>query len=142
MSVKRILMAYDGSPNGAKALDWAIELAQQTAAYVSIIGVVDLGLGHWLLDEGVISESSHQFQDNALSLLSSAEKKAIEAGVKANATLLKGDPATLLIEYAQNEKVDLIICGGKGKGGLTKAILGSIAHKLVNYSPVPVVVVK
>ena len=128
--------------NGEKALKWAIDFAQQVSAEVALVGVVDLGLNHWMLDEGVISQSNHVFVDDAKKIMQQATEKVTSAGLRAKEMLLEGDPATVLIETAEQEKMDIIVCGAKGKGGLAKLVLGSIANKLVSFAPIPVIVVK
>ena len=47
-----------------------------------------------------------------------------------------------IIEYAEREKVDLIIVGSKGKTGIKKLLLGSVASAVVTHSHCPVLVIK
>jgi nucleotide-binding universal stress UspA family protein len=46
------------------------------------------------------------------------------------------------LDLLKKEKFDLLVVGGKGRGTLTDLLLGSVATKLVNLSPIPVLVVK
>jgi nucleotide-binding universal stress UspA family protein len=47
-----------------------------------------------------------------------------------------------IIRYAQEKGVDLIVVGTKGRSGMSKALLGSVASKVVTYSPCSVLVVR
>ena len=47
-----------------------------------------------------------------------------------------------IIEYAEREKVDLIIVGSNGKTGIKKLLLGSVASAVVAHSHCPVLVIK
>lgn len=47
-----------------------------------------------------------------------------------------------IIEYAEEQHVDLIVMGTRGKSGLKKLLLGSIASAVVTYAGCPVMVVK
>ena len=47
-----------------------------------------------------------------------------------------------IIKYAKEKGVDLIVVGTKGKSGMRKALLGSVASKVVAYSPCSVLVVR
>ena len=50
--------------------------------------------------------------------------------------------ADAIIRYAQEKDVDLIVVGTKGRSGMSKALLGSVASKVVTYSPCSVLVVR
>jgi nucleotide-binding universal stress UspA family protein len=47
-----------------------------------------------------------------------------------------------IVEYAVNQNADLIVIGTRGRSGLSKMLLGSVASGVVTYAPCPVVVVK
>jgi nucleotide-binding universal stress UspA family protein len=47
-----------------------------------------------------------------------------------------------IVEYAENNKVDMIVIGSRGMTGLKKLLLGSVATRVVTYSHCPVLVVK
>jgi nucleotide-binding universal stress UspA family protein len=47
-----------------------------------------------------------------------------------------------IIKYAKEKEIDLIVVGTKGRSGMTKALLGSVASKIVTYSLCLVLVVR
>jgi len=47
-----------------------------------------------------------------------------------------------IVEYAENNKVDMIVIGSRGMTGLKKLLLGSVANGVITYSHCPVLVVK
>jgi nucleotide-binding universal stress UspA family protein len=47
-----------------------------------------------------------------------------------------------IIKYSKEKDVDLVLVGTKGRSGMTKALLGSVASKVVTYSPCSVLVVR
>jgi nucleotide-binding universal stress UspA family protein len=47
-----------------------------------------------------------------------------------------------IVDYAEQENIDLIVVGTKGRSGFTKLLLGSVASKVVTYAHCPVLVVK
>ncbi|MDQ0495269.1 universal stress protein [Paenibacillus brasilensis] len=53
-----------------------------------------------------------------------------------------GDPASVICESANQEKVDLIIIGTRGKGLVSEMILGSVSHHVIQHAPCPVLTVK
>jgi nucleotide-binding universal stress UspA family protein len=48
----------------------------------------------------------------------------------------------VILEYAEEQKIDLIVVGTKGRTGFKKLLLGSIASSIVTYAHCPVMVVK
>jgi nucleotide-binding universal stress UspA family protein len=47
-----------------------------------------------------------------------------------------------IVDYAEKNKVDLIVVGTRGRSGFTKLLLGSVASGVVTYASCPVMVVK
>ena len=56
-------------------------------------------------------------------------------------SMLEGPVAECLLQWAREKKIDLIVVGTHGRGGLGKVILGSVAEKIFRHSPVPVLTV-
>ena len=54
----------------------------------------------------------------------------------------KGNPAKQILEEIQNGDYDLMIIGSRGLGPFTRAVMGSVSHKVVNDSKISVLVVK
>ena len=47
-----------------------------------------------------------------------------------------------VVDFAEKEKVDLIVVGTKGRSGLKRLLLGSVAAGIINYAHCPVMIVK
>ncbi|MFH1057045.1 MAG: universal stress protein [Pseudomonadota bacterium] len=62
-------------------------------------------------------------------------------GLDITAKVLVGDAADGIVAYARENLIDLIIMGTHGRRGLEHAIFGSVAEKVVKFSPVPVLTV-
>jgi nucleotide-binding universal stress UspA family protein len=68
-----------------------------------------------------------------------AEKVKIE-GIKAEAVVIEGDPAQMIMDYAQKNGVDLIVMSSHGKSGISRWVFGSVADKVVHHSSIPVLI--
>ena len=55
--------------------------------------------------------------------------------------VVAGDAAEKIIEYIEDQNIDLVIMGTHGRKGMDKIIFGSVAERVVKTSPVPVMVV-
>ncbi len=72
------------------------------------------------------------------------ESKAAAQGVKVNIEMVASPTSVVpsIVDYAEKNKVDLIVTGTKGRSGFAKMLLGSVASGVVTYANCPVMVVK
>lgn len=144
----KILVAFDGSRHSKQALEWAVDLSLLSGASVTIVKVeepVKVHRANELYDAGYwasLAEQVTEIRKADEKLLVNAVETAKGKGVTAKAELLQGNIAATLIEYAQNNAIDLIVAGTKGHGMLEELLIGSVTRNLVSLSPVPVLVVK
>jgi len=140
MNVTRILLPVDGSRLSDVAADMAIDIANDSNASIVLLHVrrpVPTGLGqpnaNELLD--VLTEGAEAVMDHYRGKLDSA---------KANYTdlVIGGEVAEVVANVAEVEKCDLIVIGSKGKSDLEGLILGSVTHKVLHTTDLPVLVVK
>ena len=75
--------------------------------------------------------------------LADIESKLGSEGIKVETESLEGNrPADTIIEYAQENGMDLIIIGTHGYTGLKKLFLGSVASGVLNQSHIPVLLIR
>ena len=55
---------------------------------------------------------------------------------------MRGDAATEIIEYANQNQIDLIVAGSRGLSQMRRLLLGSLSRKLVHYAGCSVLIVK
>ena len=64
------------------------------------------------------------------------------SGFKTNSRVVTGDARFALIDAAKSEHADLLVVGSRGRTGLSKLLLGSVASHAVTHAPCSVLVVK
>lgn len=139
------LVAIDGSPASERALSAAIELAKVARARLSLITVRNIapleapgvaGAAAFAVSFPDIAEAEHQ-------LLAAAATQATAAGIEvAEAVADEGDAVSKIVRKAEQEHADLVIVGSHGRKGFPRAILGSVAEKVVRNAPCSVLVVR
>ncbi|MHC1755194.1 MAG: universal stress protein [Methanosarcina sp.] len=145
---QKILIATDGSKYSQKAVLHGMELAKLMGAKVYALYVLDkkayvppvletsIHLGSkW----DIMEETLRQEGDEAIQY---AKKVAEDKEINYEGVVVEGDPAHAILEFAEQNKVDLIVMGTLGKGGLERFLLGSVADKVVRHSKISVLVVK
>ena len=142
MATKKILLAYDSSDGSQKALEWTIEYAKKNASEVHVVTVID-SAGWITLEPMSQLIDLEEMRSNYLRKLNEATQTLCDGfSCSVQRKVLEGNPTAELLQYAKEEKVDLIICGSHGMSNIGAMLLGSVAHKLVTYAACPVVVVK
>lgn len=68
--------------------------------------------------------------------------KARAEGLDARAALRTGVPHREIVALAQDERADLVVIGTTGRAGLNRALLGSVADRVVRLAPCPVLTVR
>ena len=143
---KRILLASDGSPASEHAAQTAIGLARTHGARLTAIYVVDpypyMGIGEanpMGFDAYMSAAREHAAAAHAhlSELCSQGEPVDLQLRLVEDVTALEG-----ILNTARDEASDLIVVGSHGRSGLGRALLGSVAGKVVANSKVPVLVVR
>lgn len=82
------------------------------------------------------------YRDEGIEALKSARAKRDAAKVAYHFHIGVGDPAEVIVQYAKEKGVDQAVMGTHGRGQIGTALLGSVAGKVVQRAPVPVLLVK
>jgi nucleotide-binding universal stress UspA family protein len=138
---ERILVPTDGSAGASAALEEAIGLAEQFGATVHSLYVVDItaiqpGTGAGSVD---VVESFERMGEETTER---AVERAREAGVDATGSVVSGKPHRAIIDYAEENDVDLVVMGTHGRTGIERYLLGSVTEKTVRAADVPVLTVR
>lgn len=143
---ERILIAVDGSEGSKKALKLASKLQQTCGSELLILTVFR---HHSLLEASmsmVRPDDPESLDDSmrgyAKEVAEEAKKIASEAGAeKVRAFVKAGQPARMIVKFAEEHKADLIIVGSRGLGDMQGFLLGSVSHKVTSLASIPVMVV-
>lgn len=139
--MKNFLVPIDFSEASHNAAKYAISLGEVLKAKIIFINVVPVGL--LIEDESIqarIAAQQHMVETNRE--LISDEVKALSKNhlVSTEAYVDEGSPSDLILQMAEDNQVDLIIMGMKGKGK-SNSILGSTTTSVIKKSPFSVLVI-
>jgi nucleotide-binding universal stress UspA family protein len=142
---KHILFATDGSPASEHAAAIAAKLAATHGARLTALYVVDpypyLGVGESNpvgFEAYMATGMQHAAQAHArVAQLCSREGVALEKRVAQDTTAASG-----IVETARDTEADLVVVGSHGRTGIARLVVGSVAARVVDECPVPVLVVR
>ena len=137
---ERILVATDGSEKNQPAVKKALEIARTCGSTLYAVYVIDETPLASAQAEVSTADVYMQLKDEGERAV--AEVKRIADGVKVETRILSGRPALVITEFAQRNKLDLIVVGSQGKTGLERLLLGSIAESIIRLAAGMVLVVK
>ena len=143
MTVQHVLVPIDFSATADQALTYAIALAQQLQARLTLLHVLDLlpvAMGE--MPTGMTSTYLETQETEAQQLLQASLERVQHAGLQGASLLVEGTPTQKIVETAGEQGVDLIIMGTHGRTGLAHVFLGSVAEHVVRHAPCPVLVTR
>ncbi|HEY3274760.1 MAG TPA: universal stress protein [Methanocella sp.] len=136
----KILIATDGSKYSRDAAAKALEIARFHGSKVYVLYVIDL--------RALTSVHGMPAPNNIYMILADdgkhavGEVKEMAGDLPVEKFVLAGHPAHTIVQFAQDNGIDLIVAGTLGKSGVEKLLLGSVAGHVIRHAPCPVLVVK
>jgi nucleotide-binding universal stress UspA family protein len=157
LTYNRILVPFDVSLHAEKALGHAVKLAELHKSEIFLLHVIPEFPLFPLVGYTSISpetqrpmpfsehvkavyEESQKYLTQMLKVKAMAFGKPGGAAIKAD--VLLGDPVNKIVEYAENNNIDLIVMGSVGLGGLAKfKALGTVSRGIAERASCPVMII-
>jgi nucleotide-binding universal stress UspA family protein len=141
---KRILCPIDFSDASRAALETACDLARRFDAKVALFHAYPVP-GYTFPDGSFVASAKmlDELADQAKRHLDEWKALAETAGVKEVETATAvGEPAHEIVDFATRNRADLLVLGTHGRTGLSHALMGSVAERVVRKAPCPVLTVR
>ena len=149
--IKRILFPTDFSKATDAARAFAIELARQFDAELHLLHVMEdlaprlpeFGMG-LAIPSFVANSASHrqEHEQQAIAQLTAITPDGEDKLRRSVIAVKQGHTFDQILEYAKSHDVDLIVMGTHGRSGLAHMLLGSVAERVVQHAPCPVLTVR
>lgn len=138
-----ILVAIDFSKSTDKVIDFAIEQAKQKNFLIRLLHVAEppsefLGDG---IGPQIIRDKKAELLKQEHKEIEKIADEIQKADISVKTSVIQGSTAETILQYASKHDVELIILGSKGRGAITKAILGSVCEGVIKDSVCPVLVI-
>jgi len=140
----RVVLAIDGSAASNAARDLVASLSWPEATVIRVVAVVE-PMSALLV--GIVPYDQPHFEEREIS--ASLESRLADAasllsgpGRVIETRLLRGRPASLIVEEATDVRAGLVVVGSRGLGPIRSMLLGSVSAEVVDHSPCPVLVAR
>jgi len=148
--VRSVILAEDGSPAGMSARDLVLGWSPLAGIPIRVVGVVDVA-APWRtgIAPTMFSAAMDLYTDMIASsretygqVIAATVATLRAAGRTAEGELREGDPADQLVHAVHDNAGDLIVIGSRGHTGLSRIVMGSVAHSVILHARCSVLVVK
>ena len=136
---ENILLPTDGSDGTAGVAEHAVHVARLAGATLHILHVVDTSVvpldAH---SRGIYDEMEATGRESVEEI----RDRTLDVGIDSVTAIRQGTPFREILDYAEENEVDLVVIGTHGRTGLQRTVLGSVAERVVRLSDVPVLTVR
>jgi nucleotide-binding universal stress UspA family protein len=143
---KKILVPVDGSAPSDAAVTLAVRLAHDQDAKLVFLHVSEVAKIAAMVSSTAVcvdpSPALDAEQAAGEDALRRAETVARKNAVPVESLLVEGASADSIVKTSSQKGVDLIVMGSHGRGGIQRALLGSVAEGVLRQSTVPVLVAR
>ena len=141
-----IVYPTDFSAASTPAFNEAIRLAKTHGATLLVLHVVNPlmppDIGKWDISPPTYRQLRQAWRAWALNQLNRLTARARAARVRSTLTLREGPAAVEIARLARARRATMIVMGTHGRSGLGRAVLGSVAARVLTLAPCPVVTVR
>ncbi len=139
---KRILLPLDGSPLAEQALPHAIAMAERFQSELVLLRVLIP-----LPRPPTTAEAALQRVEKTMAVfvheyLERVAASVQERGITVQMVTIEGRPHVQIIQYAENNQVDLIVMCTRGQSGLSRWLMGNVSDRVVRGAGLPVMLVR
>jgi len=147
-----IMVAIDGSETSMRAAEYAVAMTKNIKnKQTQLIGITILDLGRlsysfFVAAPSYGSKELEEKRQEAKMWLNRVDQLSKENSVPQFKSEIIEDVVSriggAIVKYAENEKVDLIVVGTRGRSSLKRMLIGSVAYDILHYAHCPVMIVK
>lgn len=140
---RKILVPLDGSVLAEAVLPHAQALAKSEGAEIVLLRVaVDPGAEFAFSDASLASGMIQEMEAETQKYMADVSMRAASGGGMVSTIVREGPVAETILAVASEINADLIAMSTHGRSGMRRWLLGTIADRVVNHSPVPVMLIR
>ncbi len=142
--LNRITVPVDFSNHSRIALEYAKDMAAAFDATLDIVHVIEERLHPAFYNTGVFTvyDLEPDIESRLHSELETFYQETGEAPPEATYTILYGNPSKKIVQHIKDQNSDLLVIATHGLRGIKRALMGSVAERVVRNAPCPVLTVK
>ena len=141
-NIRKILVPTDGSDYSVRAAEYGVDIAKMLSAQIVVVYVIDQVVIDQISKATERDSVERELKENGQRYVNYVLSLAQKEGVKSSSLLVKGTPYEQIVHLARELSIDLIVMGTYGRRGTERVLIGSVAQRVIEYAPCPVLVIK
>jgi nucleotide-binding universal stress UspA family protein len=130
-----VVLGVDGSPSAMKAVEWVVT-SSEAVGRVLVISAAHAGMA--MADSMLVKLEREAAEGH----VREATRALAGLGSKVAGRVVDGDPRQVLVDTALTENADLLVVGCRGRTGVERLLLGSVASHVAVHAPCSVLIVR
>jgi nucleotide-binding universal stress UspA family protein len=144
---KKILVPTDFSEYSDRALQKALDIAQESGAGITLLHVIGQDIRECMSDYCFTQDEFERFKKGMIEsgeeyLKAQLKKFSVPGTVRIDSAVLQGIPYEEILKYQSKNNFDLIIIASHGRSGIAKYLMGSVAEKVIRGATCEALVLK
>ena len=146
MGCREILVPTDFSPHADAALDYAFELSEVFGSALTILHAYHLVIPMSVPPTGggfrMPGHVARELREHAQGVVEGLVEANVRPGRMLRGRAVESPPAQAILAEVERSAVDLIVMGTQGRTGIAQLLLGSVARRIVQTAPCPVLTLR
>jgi nucleotide-binding universal stress UspA family protein len=140
MSAKKVLALIDGSEISRQAIRYAVEICDRFNAELFLLTVIEPLPSY--VEAKVAKDLLNEAEDRMQQEIRTCSSYCETAGIGCRSTVRRGVPYLAITDFAREIDADLIVLSTRGRSGVSKALLGGVAEKVIRFADCPVMTIR
>lgn len=135
-----ILVPVNGTDESESAIPHAFDIANDRGARVHALCAYSRQSRYGALSVEEAEHREKSLQERANQIVSAVADRATDAGIDCVTAVREGDPTEGILDYVDEEGIDLIVMGARKRSPTGKVLFGSVSQSVILNTDVPVMV--
>ncbi|MBI3809899.1 MAG: universal stress protein [Nitrospirae bacterium] len=140
VSLSHILLPLQGPEDAEAAIRFLTTRPFKEPGEVTVLSTEPFAQSPWLVGASVAESVTQQIRQSAQRFVEDTAARLTALGYCATPVVRTEAPGAAILTHAETTKPDLILMGSRGLGGVSRFLLGSVSHAVLNRAPCPVLI--
>ena len=135
---EHILLPVNGTEASETAIPHAFQIAKDRGATVHALCAYSRGSRYGELSVEAAEHREESLHEQAERIVAGVADRAGDEGIESVTSTSEGDPTETILEYVEDEGIDLVVIGGRKRSPAGKFLFGSVSQSVMLNTDVPV----
>lgn len=140
VSLSHVLLPVQGPEDAEAAIRFLTTKPFKNPGEITVLSTEPFAQSPWLVGAAVADSVTRQIRQSAERFVGDVAVRLVALGYRATGVVRTEAPGAAILQHAETTKPDLILMGSRGLGAVSRFLLGSVSHAVLNRAPCPVLI--